>query len=121
MNKATWVFLNIITLGIIRIVANKKAKRMSSQVNQELKISNKLPFNLDNFVRALGSWDNLQSSEATLNMIKISVVDKNKINPDQIKKEFKIKGIMWSGNNLSLVCGDYAISLSEQINSRISK
>lgn len=49
-------------------------------------------------------------------MIKINVVDKTKVNQDQIKSRLKINGIMWASHDLSLVCGDYASSLSEQIN-----
>ncbi|AAP56894.1 putative PTS system glucose-specific enzyme IIB PtsG [Mycoplasmoides gallisepticum CA06_2006.052-5-2P] len=116
MNKFTWIFLNIITFGILRLVATKKAKRISSQINQELIKSEKLPFDLDQFINILGGLENIQTTQATLNMIKINVVDKTKVNQDQIKSRLKINGIMWASHDLSLVCGDYASSLSEQIN-----
>lgn len=116
MNKFTWIFLNIITFGILRLVATKKAKRISSQINQELIKSEKLPFDLDQFINILGGLENIQTTQATLNMIKIDVVDKTKVNQDQIKSRLKINGIMWASHDLSLVCGDYASSLSEQIN-----
>ncbi|QEX47470.1 PTS sugar transporter subunit IIA [Mycoplasmoides gallisepticum] len=116
MNKFTWIFLNIITFGILKLVATRKAKRISSQINHELIKSEKLPFDLDQLINILGGLENIQTTQATLNMIKINVVDKTKVNQDQIKSRLKINGIMWASNDLSLVCGDYASSLSEQIN-----
>ncbi|QMT98392.1 PTS sugar transporter subunit IIA [Mycoplasma tullyi] len=116
MNKFTWIFLNIITFGILKLVATKKAKRISSQINQELIKSEKIPFDLNEFINILGGIDNIQTTTATLNTIKINVADKTKVNQDQIKNRLKINGMMWASHDLSLVCGDYASSLSDQIN-----
>ncbi|MDC4163031.1 PTS sugar transporter subunit IIA [Mycoplasma bradburyae] len=119
MNRHTWIFLNIITLGILKLVATKRAKKISSKVNHELIKSDKLPFSLNDFIEILGKIENIKSSESTLNMIKINVEDKSKVDQDKLKNKLKFKGIMWANTNLSLVCGDYASSLSEQINAKI--
>ncbi|WP_036459398.1 PTS sugar transporter subunit IIA [[Mycoplasma] imitans] len=116
MNKFTWIFLNIITFGILKLVATRKAKKISSQVNQKLIKSDKIPFSVNEFIDILGGIQNINKTEATLNMIRINTVDKTKVDQDRIKNKLKINGIMWASYDLSLVCGDYASSLSETIN-----
>ncbi|MGL4950591.1 MAG: hypothetical protein ACRC4M_01995 [Mycoplasma sp.] len=115
-------FLTIITLGLFKIYLNKKIKKAelekeskSETKTPKLKTSNKIPFKVEKFIELLGGVENILTSVGSLNTLKLEVVDKNLVKQEEIKK-IGAKGIMISKNKISIIFGDFAIILNDEIN-----
>ncbi len=116
MKKTTWYY--ICTFGIGYLIAKKKAKKKATEVNKELTVSEKVPFEVQKFIDAIGGKENYIENTATINSIKIKVKDVNKVNKEEIKK-IGAKGIMVGQDNITCLFGDYSKKLSELINKHI--
>ena len=73
-----------------------KTKTPSNANESNLKVSNKLGFDLQELITALGGLKNITSTEASLSSLKVMVVDKQLVNQDAIKK-LGARGLMISG------------------------
>lgn len=113
MKKITWYY--IFTLGIGYLIARKKAKKMATEVNTKLTVTDQVPFEVSQILEAIGGKENYVENSATINAIKIKVKDTSKINKDLIKK-MGAKGTMVGENNITCLFGDYSQKLSEKIN-----
>lgn len=118
MKKTTWYY--ILTLGIGYFIARKKAIEKSKTVNTKLTTTEKIPFEVENIINAIGGKTNYVSNNATINSIKIVLKDVSLVDKDAIKK-MGAKGIMMGQNDITCLFGDYSKKLSEQINENISK
>jgi len=98
-----------------------KAKKLRNQSNDQKKSNNKpqkFPFKLENFINDFGGIENIKETAATINKIKITVFDHNKINFINLKK-LKNRGILDQTAAVSLVLGSYCYNLSKAINGLI--
>nr|WP_318027034.1 hypothetical protein [Mycoplasmopsis bovis] len=57
----------------------------------------------------------------TISRIKVIINDKSIVQKDKLEQLKYVSGIMISSNNVSLVVGDYAKKLSEELNNEIAK
>lgn len=105
----------IFTFGILYFVLNKKAKKQATISNDSLTLTNKIPFNVNDFVTSLGGFSNIEFSSSTISSIRIKLRDKNHFDEDKFKK-FKPKGYMWDANNtITILFGDFSFALDEAI------
>lgn len=115
MKKLKIILSYIFTFGIVYFVLKNKAKKRAKNFNNELTISTKLPFRLDNFLNEIGGINNIKSLSSTINTIKIQLNDKSKFNENALKV-VKAKGVMWGSNDtLTIILGDFSIELEKQI------
>lgn len=110
----------IFTLGIGYLIAKKKAKVIASQINDELTVSEKIPFDTSKLIELLGGKENIKKIDATLNSLKVEVDDIEKINQKEIKL-LGAKGTILSENGVTCLFGDYSKKLSEVLNETIKK
>ncbi len=121
MKKWKLILFYICTFGIGYFVLKNKAKNISKVENQELEISDDIPFDIDEFISNIGGIENIQETKATissLNVIYKSKIKNLEINYDYIDS-LELKGIMKYENKISFVFGDFSKKLSEEINKRI--
>ncbi len=136
----------VITLGIFYFVLDHKlkqkektktelsSKKTSNKRNNDstltkqeikdtskLKQSKKIPIEVEKLITSFGGKENLLNAESTLSTIQLFVNDKNKVNKDEVKKIFSGKGISIVDKKFSIICGDYASELKEQILKIIKK
>lgn len=115
MQKFLLVLGYIFTFGILYVVLKNKAKKTALVFNDELRVSTKIPFNVDKFINALGGKPNILQTSSTISSIKINVSDRSKVNEADIKA-LKPKGYMWDANqNLTLIFGDFVQALETAI------
>lgn len=111
----------VVSIGIWIWNVNAAKKLRSQQENNSIKSNNKpqkFPFKLQNFILDLGGIDNIKETTATVNKIKVEVIDHSKINFNNLKK-IKNRGILEQNDSVSLVLGTYCNSLSTAINDLI--
>lgn len=120
MRKRSLYALYIFTFGIAYFVIKKKAKDRANLVNDELIVSDEVPFEMEKFYNCLGGKENITSCDANINSIKIFVKDIEKINQTEIKK-LGAKGSMLSENCVTCLFGDYSKKLDELLKKDLSK
>lgn len=113
MKKTTWYY--IFTFGIGYLIAKRKAKKIVTNVNTELTISEKIPFEVTEIIEAIGGVQNYISNTASLNSIKFKVKNIELVDKERIKK-MGAKGVMMSDENVTCLFGDYSKKLSTLIN-----
>jgi phosphotransferase system IIB component len=120
MKKYKIIFLSIITFGIYYGILLKKAKKANSITNTSLQHSKEINFNIDNFVFLLGGVNNIKKCTSTISSVTISLehpVEINKI----LYKEYNIHGISKSYNKITIIFGDNAPIISEEINKKLNE
>lgn len=108
----------IFTFGIGYLKAKKQAKIQATTVNEELTVSEKIPFDLNKLIELLGGLENITKVDATINSLKVNVKEIEKIN----QKEIKIlgaKGTLLFEDGVTCLFGDYSKKLSELINEQL--
>lgn len=111
----------VVSIGIWIWNVNVAKKLRNQQENSSTKCYNKpqkFPFKLQNFILDLGGIDNIKETTATVNKIKVEVIDHSKINFNNLKK-IKNRGILDQNDSVSLLLGTYCNSLSTAINDLI--
>lgn len=78
----------------------------------------KLPFKIDKFISILGGIENIKVTSATNNKIKINIINRNKIDFNELKK-IKNRGILDQSDAISILLGNYVGELSKIINDLI--
>lgn len=119
-----WImFLTIITFGIFKIYLNdkvekaKKPKECSTTKTpaiDELKVSKKIPFKIEELVEYLGGFQNIEKFDASLNSLKVTFKEKTLVSQEKIKN-LGAKGIMFSEHTISIIFGDYSLFLKEEL------
>lgn len=113
-------------LGVISIFLlvwnSLRAKKMreASLMPAKPKLTKiKFPFKVDKFIDILGGIENIKTTSATNNKIKISVVERDKVDFSELKK-IKNRGILDQSDAISIVLGSYVGELSKVINDLIN-
>lgn len=118
MKKTTIYY--ICTFGIGYLIAKNKAKKTANVVNDKLIVTEKVPFDINKLIQAIGGETNYVSNNATINSIKIKVKDLNLVDKDTIKK-LGAKGTMIGDMEITCLFGDFSKKLSEMINNFFEK
>lgn len=114
------ILISILTFGIFWIYLKNKIKHQKEEnkndkaENPTLRISTKIPFNINELIKILGTEKNIKSVDASLNTLKIEFLDKSLIEEESIKK-IGAKGLIFSSNKISIIFGDYAIALKDEL------
>ena len=115
MTKAAYIICSILSFGILPLVVRSKAKKAAKEVRSQLTSSDKIDFDLNEFVTSLGGKENIISVEATLTNVIIKLNDVTKV-ISNLKEKFKINGVNKTSNSLILVFGDNAKKISLALN-----
>lgn len=98
-----------------------RAKKMREQgfveTNKNKKV--KMPIKLDQFIELFGGIDNIISSAAKNNKIKIYTVEHDKVNFVELKK-IKNRGITDHTDHIEMILGTYAVDLSGMVNDLVT-
>ncbi|TPR53713.1 PTS glucose transporter subunit IIB [Metamycoplasma neophronis] len=111
--KALYIFLLIITFGLISIYWRKKYQK--KQVQSQLSIEQKLSFDYDSLITALGGIKNINNVSSTHKIIKVFFENRNAIKIEDIQKLDGMSGITFQSNSISIVLGNSAKYLEEKI------
>ena len=117
--KACYIFLIIITFGLILIYWKKKYRQTKEK--DHLSTTNKLDFNLDDFISMFGGFENITNSTSTNKIIKLEFKNKELVDIEKIKAFKQITGITLQSKSISLVMGNICPYLNDQINKEIKK
>ncbi|MCV3743768.1 PTS transporter subunit EIIB [Ureaplasma sp. ES3154-GEN] len=112
------ILLIICTFGIAYFILKSQAKKKATQVNKQLTVSHKIPFNINKFYSAVGGLENITSATATINSLKLVFKNEKLVDVNQLKS-IDAKGVLKSANSYRMTFGDYAISLADTINQHI--
>mgnify|MGYP004447434869 CR=1 FL=1 len=115
MTKAAYIICSILSFGILPLVVRSKAKKASKEVRNELTSSDKIEFDINDFVTALGGKENIVSVEETMTNVIVKLNDVTKVIVD-LKEKFNINGVNKTSNSLILVFGDNAKKISLALN-----
>ncbi|MDR2821484.1 MAG: hypothetical protein LBV53_00835 [Mycoplasmataceae bacterium] len=119
MKKYKIIFLSIITFGIYYAILLKKAKKASNVTNTSLQHSTQINFDIDNFISLLGGITNIKKCSSTISSITVTLESPVEI-PSNFYKGYGIHGISKSYNKLTIIFGDNAPAISEEINKSIN-
>lgn len=119
-----WImFLTIITFGIFQIYLNDKIEKAKNPkdsvseettITEELKVSKKIPFEINELIMHLGGFENIEKIDGSLNSLKVTFKDKTLVNHEKIKS-LGAKGTMFSEHTISIIFGDYSLFLKEEL------
>lgn len=115
--KFLFIFLQIITLFLIWIYWNKKKKNFSQE--NQLSVASKLNVDVKNLIVLLGGKENVTNSSATHTKVKIEYKDRDEINVDSIKNLKGISGVFINEYSITIITGNEARIISEEINKLI--
>ncbi|MDR1991869.1 MAG: hypothetical protein LBP70_04050 [Mycoplasmataceae bacterium] len=118
MRKFKWILLNIITFGILYIYVKHQAKKNNAKINDQLQISDKVDFKLDDLIEDLGGVDNILDSSATMSTLKINLKNAETLTKEKFAK-YKIHGFMKNTNQVILVFGDNAQVINVMLQEKI--
>lgn len=117
-DKFLIVLLTIVTLGFCWLywhVQNKKEQKLKKGEINKLDSNIKL----DELVELLGSKENINSVNATFSNLKVEFNDKKAVNVDELQKLKYVSGVMISSTKMTLVVGDYAKKIAEELNKKL--
>lgn len=103
------------TFGIGYFWVKNKAKKVADVQNEEIEVSKEIPFEVQNLLNLFGGIDNITKTDATISSFKVELKDPSLADVEAIKKLGQAKGVMKSGNKLSIVFGDYSKTLDSFI------
>lgn len=98
---------------------NKNSIETNKSSVENLKVSNKFGFDISLLIEALGNAGNITSVEASLSSLKVMVKDKQLVNQEKIKS-LGAKGLMISGQKVSIIFGDNSNAVKEALMKSIS-
>ncbi|MDR0752770.1 MAG: hypothetical protein LBF02_01570 [Mycoplasmataceae bacterium] len=122
-SKNKTLLLSILSFGIYALIIKRKAlkelKKREKQ-NTSLIYSNKIDFNLNNMITKLGGYSNIE--KLILNYTSIKLFFKEKPMWDNsYNSTFKIKGAFFSSDSVTLLFGDNAKTIYEEIIKEMNK
>jgi len=106
--------INILSFGTLDKKVKAKIKDNEKNINTDFKKSNQIPFDLNIFLKCIGSRENIIDIKSTLNSIILSLDNISLIDKDKLKK-IGIKGILINEKSITLVLGNYAEELKKQL------
>lgn len=111
--KFLFIFLQIITFGLIWIYWKKEYNKQSDE-NQLSKKENNL-IDVEHLMFLLGQKDNIKKVSATQTKIKIFYKERAKISVEEIRKINGISGVFINDTFIVLLVGKIAESLKNQL------
>lgn len=120
LDKSTriyYYFLLIITFTLIRKMI---ISRIEDNTENVIKTSNEIPFNIAVLIHALGGKNNILDISATISSVKITLSNIEAVNKEEIK-EVSQRGILISGDKITILFGNYSEKLKEILLEEISK
>ncbi len=111
--KFLFIFLQIITLGLIWIYWKKKAKKYSNQneLSQELKVG----INVIKLIRSLGGPNNIREITNTHTKIKTKYNIRERIDIETIKNMSGISGVFINDEAITIIVGNSAAAVAESM------
>lgn len=114
MGKKLSKFLNIITFGLLNRKAKKLAQKQAENKNTQLTLNTiNLP-DISVLTNSLCGIENIVNISATISTITFQLNKMDGVNFDQLKK-IAAKGVIKSENNITLLIGDCALLLKDEI------
>ncbi|WP_027335089.1 PTS sugar transporter subunit IIA [Mycoplasmopsis felifaucium] len=115
-DKFLIVILTIFTIGFCWIYWQNKNKKIKDAKKGNIQ---KLDTNMNvaELINLLGTKSNIKEVSASVSGVKIEFFDKNKVDFESIKKLKYVSGLMISTNKTTLIVGEYAKKLAQEINS----
>ncbi|WP_033161327.1 hypothetical protein [[Mycoplasma] collis] len=111
-DKFLIVFLTIITLGLIWIYWSKLKNKTP---NNELSSENKSSIKLSELFDSIGGKSNILKVENTHKKVKIFLNDISLVDKNKISKIKEISGLVLSNNSITLITGNNASYLKNEI------
>lgn len=111
--KFLFIFLQIITLGLIWVYWNKRKKDFSNK--NELSFSKKTNFDIDKLLQYLGGIENIKTITHTQKKIKIGYIQRNDIDTNKIRNIKGISGIFINDSFLTIIVGNEAKIITESL------
>ncbi|QGS51583.1 PTS transporter subunit EIIC [Spiroplasma tabanidicola] len=71
------------------------------------------------FLDHVGGWENIESFLHCYTRMRYNVIDKNKVNVDEIQKSKIVKGVNWSGNQVQIILGAGVVDKIDEETSKI--
>lgn len=117
--KTLFIFLQIITLGLIWIYWRKEAKKRSDEnsLSQELK----LVVDVNELLTSLGGNDNVQEITNTHTKVKIFYKDRSLLDVESIKNIKGVSGVFVNDKFVVVIVGNSAEALKKLINSKLNQ
>lgn len=111
--KFLFIFLQVITLGLIWIYWKKKKKSFNNK--NELSFSKKTKLDIDKLLKSIGGIENIKTITYTHTKIKIEYFQRNNINTNDIKDINGISGLFINDSFLTIIVGNEAKIITESI------
>lgn len=111
--KFLFIFLQIITFGLIWIYWKKQYQKQSDE--QSLSQKNNSIIDANNLMTLLGTKENVENVVSTHTKIKIFYKNREKILIDEIKNTKGVSGVFINDAFIVIIVGKTAESLKEQL------
>lgn len=111
--KFLFIFLQIITLGLIWIYWNKKAKMYKDQhtLSQEIKVG----INIVKLIKLMGGPNNIKEITNTHTKVKMEYNIRERVEIQQIRKISNISGVFMNDNAVTIIVGNSAAAVCDSI------
>ncbi|KUH47289.1 hypothetical protein [Mycoplasmopsis meleagridis] len=109
-------FLTIITFGLCWVYWKKKNQKQQNLYKGKIELDKKI--NLEELVLFLGKKDNITNIESSASKVTIFFQNKALIDINSIKKIKYITGMMINNNKITLIVGEYALSIANELRKR---
>lgn len=120
MGKFKLTLFYIVTFGIGYFVLKNKAKKQATVTNEELIVTEKIPFDISTLIKAVGGLENIKDCSAKINSITFLLVDSENIDVKTIK-QLGAKGTIIKEDGITCLFGDYSQALESEIKKNIKK
>lgn len=111
--------LNIISFGSLGYFAKRKVRKQNLNKNTQLNVNNESFAQFDDLIIALGNKQNIISTTNTISSITFKVKDIKLINLTSLK-EISKKGVISGIDSITLLIGDTANKLANDVNALIT-
>lgn len=109
--KTIYLFLIIITFGLILIYW--KTKKV--EVKNELSKKEKITININKLILLLGNKENIKSVESTNTKVKINFINRDNVKIEEIKKINGISGVFATSNYIQIIVGKEAEAIEKKL------
>ena len=110
----------IFTLGLGCLYAKYRARKLATTDNLEIKTSEKIDFNINDLVTALGGSSNIQNVDSTISNLKVKLADMTKVDMNAIK-QLGPKGMLKNIDQLTILFGDNSPAIAKALKTVINK
>ncbi|MDR0341394.1 MAG: PTS transporter subunit EIIB [Mycoplasmataceae bacterium] len=120
MKKFAYYLSYIFSFGLVYFYYRSKAKSNVLTYKNKLTVSEKIDFDLNDLVNAVGGKENIVSINAELSTLKFVLKKASEISKEDFNM-INVYGFIKNNNNLTLVTGDNAQAIAQAINENILK